>query len=387
MSAATRRTPLWRDVRVLRIAFQVAVVVAVGTFLIYIYDNLVANLRQQGISTSFDFLDQAAGFRIQDTEFAPGQTVLNAFIAGFRNTILVALAGNVLTLVLGTLIGIARLSSNWLVAKAAAVYVEAFRNIPPLLVIIFVNTALLTTLPAIDETSPLGGVLVLSVGENGVVWFRDDGGAGTYMALLALGVVAAAALRWWLGRREDLVGRPQHKSLVAVALVTVVGVAGYLALDAPVVLSRPEVVGLHIEGGVSMSLPFVAVLVGLVLYTASHVAEIVRGSILAVPRGQTDAARSVGLSTTQRLHYVVLPQAFRIATPPTINQFLNLSKNTSLGIAVGYAEAMFVTRTVIGNGNPAVQSILVVMGFYLALSLAISLVSNIANRRLQLVER
>lgn len=361
--------------------------VAVAAFLVYIYDNLLANLRQLDISTSFDFLEQAAGFRIQDTDFSPGETVLNAFVAGFRNTVIIALAGNVLTLILGTLIGIARLSSNWLVAKAAAVYVEVFRNIPPLLVIIFVNTALLVTLPAIDEASPLGGVLVLSVGENGVVWLRDGGGAGAYIIILATAIVAAVALRWVLGRREDRLGQPQHKSLAAAAMVTAIATAGYVALDAPVVASRPEIVGLQIEGGLSMSLPFVAVLVGLVLYTASHVAEIVRGSILAVPRGQTDAARSVGLSTTQRLRYVLLPQAFRIATPPTINQFLNLSKNTSLGIAVGYAEAMFVTRTVIGNGNPAVQSIVVVMGFYLVLSLAISLVSNIANRRLQLVER
>jgi general L-amino acid transport system permease protein len=387
VSTATQRTPLWRDVRVLRIAFQIAVVVAVGAFLIYIYDNLLANLRQQNIRTDFDFLEQPAGFRIQDTDFAPSDTVFNAFVAGFRNTIIVALAGCVFTLVLGTLIGIARLSGNWLVAKAAAVYVEAFRNLPPLLVIIFVNTAFLATLPAIDDTSPIGGLLVLSVGDNAVATLRDGGRAGTYVIIVALALVAALALRWLLGRREDRLGRPQHKSLVAIAIVTAAGAVGYVALGAPVVLSRPEIVGFQIEGGIAMSLPFVAVLVALVLYTASHVAEIVRGSILAVPRGQTEAARSIGLSSGQRLRYVVLPQAFRIATPPTINQFLNLSKNTSLGIAVGYAEAMFVTRTVIGNGQPAVQSILVVMAFYLALSLAISAVSNVANRRLQLVER
>jgi general L-amino acid transport system permease protein len=153
------------------------------------------------------------------------------------------------------------------------------------------------------------------------------------------------------------------------------------------VLSRPEVVGRSIEGGVVMGLPFVAVLVGLVLYTATHVAEIVRGSILAVPKGQTEAATAVGLTTGQRLRYVVLPQAFRVAVPPIINQFLNLTKNTSLGVAVAYAEAMYVTRAAIGNGSPAIQSILVVMGMYLVVSLAISLVANLANSRLRLVER
>lgn len=387
MSTATQRTPFWRDVRILRVVFQIAVVVAVGAFLIYIYDNLTANLRQQGIPTSFSFLDQPAGFRIADTDFSPANSVLNAFIAGFRNTIIVALAGCVLTLVLGTIIGIGRLSANWLVAKAAAVYVETFRNLPPLLVIIFVNTAFLVTFPAIDDASPIGGLLVLSVGDNAVASLRDGGNAGAYVIIVVLALVTGVAVRSWLGRREDRLGRPQHKSLAALALVTAVGVVGYVTLGAPVLLSHPEIEGFQINGGFSMGLPFVSVLVALVLYTASHVAEIVRGSILAVPKGQTEAARSIGLSPAQRLRYVVLPQAFRIATPPTINQFLNLTKNTSLGISVGYAEAMFVTRTTIGNGQPAVQSIVVVMGFYLVLSLAISLVSNVANRRLQLVER
>jgi general L-amino acid transport system permease protein len=153
------------------------------------------------------------------------------------------------------------------------------------------------------------------------------------------------------------------------------------------VLSHPEVEGLSITGGARMGLPFVATLVGLVLYTSSHVAEIVRGSILAVPKGQTEAAGAIGLSAGQRLRHVVLPQAFRIATPPIINQCLNLTKNTSLGVAVAFAELMGVTNTVIGNGNPAIPAILVAMGLYLVVSLVISLIANIANHRLRLVER
>jgi general L-amino acid transport system permease protein len=157
-------------------------------------------------------------------------------------------------------------------------------------------------------------------------------------------------------------------------------------LSAPVVLSHPEIDNLSVRGGARMSLPFVATLVGLVLYTASHVAEIVRGSILAVPKGQTEAASAVGLTTGQRLRHVVLPQAFRIATPPIINQCLNLTKNTSLGVAVAFSELMSVTNTVIGNGDPAIPSILVAMGMYLVVSLAISLVANTAHHRLRLVE-
>jgi general L-amino acid transport system permease protein len=383
---ATTRPPPWRDVRILRLAFQAGAVVAVVAFLVYLYDNLTANQRALGIETSFDFLDQQAGFRIAYSDFSPSGTVLEAMLVGLRNTITVALAGIVLTLILGTLVGIARLSSNWLVRRAAGAYVEAVRNVPPLLVIIFVNSAALATLPPIDDPDRVGGLLLLTVREIGVTVPRGDGGGLIYVGLLAAALAGAVALARWRATVEERTGRPGRPGLWGGGLVVVVAVGAWFALDAPVVLSRPEVVDRGIEGGVAMGLPFVAVLVGLVLYTATHVAEIVRGSILAVPKGQTEAATAVGLSTAQRLRHVVLPQAFRIAVPPTINQFLNLTKNTSLGVAVAYGEAMYVTRTVIGNGSPAIQSILVVMAMYLVLSLAISLVANLANRRLRLVE-
>ena len=357
---ATTRPPPWRDVRILRLVFQVGAVVAVGAFLAYLYDNLTANQRALGIETSFDFLDQQAGFRIAYSDFAPSDTVLEALLVGLRNTITVALLGIVLTLILGTLVGIARLSSNWLVRRAAGAYVEAVRNVPPLLVIIFVNSAFLATLPPIDEPERVAGVL-LTVREIGITVPRGDGGVWIYVGLIVAALVGAAALARWRTTVEERTGQPARSWLWGGGLVAVVAVGAWFALDAPVVLSRPEVVGRSIEGGVAMGLPFVAVLVGLVLYTATHVAEIVRGSILAVPKGQTEAATAIGLSTTQRLRHVVLPQAFRIAVPPTINQFLNLTKNTSLGVAVAYAEAMYVTRTVIGNGNPAIQLVILVM--------------------------
>jgi general L-amino acid transport system permease protein len=383
---ATTRPPPWRDVRILRLAFQLGAVVAVGAFLAYLYDNLTANQRALGIETSFDFLEQQAGFRIAYSDFSPGSTVLEAMLVGLRNTITVALLGIVLTLILGTLVGIARLSSNWLVRRAAGVYVEAVRNVPPLLVIVFVNSAFLATLPPIDEPERVAGLL-LTVREIGVTVPQGNGGVWIYVGLIVAALVGAGALARWRARVEERTGRPHRPWLWGGGVIAVVAVGAWFALDAPVVLSRPEVVDRSIEGGWAMGLPFVAVLVGLVLYTATHVAEIVRGSILAVPKGQTEAATAIGLSATQRLRHVVLPQAFRIAVPPIINQFLNLTKNTSLGVAVAYGEAMFVTRTVIGNGNPAIQSILVVMAMYVVVSLVISLVANLASRRLRLVER
>lgn len=386
-TATSQRPPLWRDVRVLRVAFQVAVLAAVGAFLAYLYDNLRANERQLGIDGSYDFLEQPAGFRITYTDFSPGDTVLNAILTGLRNTIVVALCGMVLTLIMGTMIGVARLSSNWIVRKAAGVYVEALRNVPPLLVIVFVNSAFLASLPPIDDATDVGGVLLLSVRQIGILVPRGDGNGGLYLLLLVLGAAGAWALGRWRQRREEATGRRARRWTWGLGLFAGVAVVGYFALGAPFVLSDPEVVGRGVEGGAIMGLPFVAVLVGLVLYTSSHVAEIVRGSVLAVPSGQSEAATAIGLSSSQRLRYVVLPQAFRIALPPTINQFLNLTKNTSLGVAVAYSEAMYVTNTVIGNGHPAIQSILLVMGLYLILSLSISLVANLVNRRLKLVER
>ncbi|HEX6235755.1 MAG TPA: ABC transporter permease subunit, partial [Acidimicrobiales bacterium] len=368
---------------VLRVAFQVAVLAAVVAFVSYLYDNLRAN----GVEFDFGFLDQQAGFSIAYTDLGPSDPILDAILTGLRNTITVALVGNVLTLILGTLVGIARLSGNWIVRRVAGIYVEALRNVPPLLVIIFVNSAALATLPPVDEANQFGGLLVMSVSEFGVVSPADGGNGGPYLVLLAAALAAALALGWWRRRVEDRTGAAAHQWVWGGGLLLAVGAVGYLALGSPIVLSHPEVEGLRIVGGARMGLPFVAVLVGLVLYTSTHVAEIVRGSILAVPKGQTEAAGAIGLSPSQRLRHVVLPQAFRIATPPIINQFLNLTKNTSLGVAVAFAELMRVTNTVIGNGNPAVPAIMVAMGLYLVVSLAISLVSNVAHHRLRLVER
>jgi general L-amino acid transport system permease protein len=206
-TARHRRPPLWRDVRVLRITAQVVVVWAVVGLVAYLYDNLQANQRALGIETSFDFLDQQAGFQIAYTDFAPSGTVLEAMLVGLRNTIAVAITGCVLTLVLGTVIGVARLSGNWVVARAAGAYVEVLRNVPPLLVIVFVNSAFLASLPPIDEADEVAGVLLLSVRQIGLLVPRGDGGGGAYLAVLAAAVVAGVAVARWRQRREESTGR------------------------------------------------------------------------------------------------------------------------------------------------------------------------------------
>jgi general L-amino acid transport system permease protein len=383
-TTATRsRPPVWRDVRVLRVAFQVAVLAAVVAFVSYLADNLRAN----DVRFDWGFLDQQSGFPVAYTDHGAADTIRSALMTGLRNTITVAIVGIVLTLVFGTVLGIARLSDNWIVRRTAGAYVEVLRNVPPLLVIIFVNSLALVSLPPIQEADEYGGLLVVSVAETGVATLQGDGNGWTYVFLLVAAAAAAVGLSRWRRQVEERTGTPARRWLWAGGPFVAVAALGYVALSGPVVISRPEVEGLRLVGGARMGLPFVSTLVGLVLYTSSHVAEIVRGSILAVPRGQIEAAGAIGLSPGQRLRYVVLPQAFRIATPPIINQCLNLTKNTSLGVAVAFAELMGVTNTVIGNGHPAIPSILFAMGLYLVVSLVISLVANVANHRLRLVER
>ena len=309
-------------------------------------------------------------------------------MVGVKNTLLVAVVGMLLTLFLGTLLGVARLSKNWLVRQGATLYVETLRNVPPLLVIIFVNTAVvLNALPRIQDSVDLGGFLVLNNRELAIASPVDGGDAALYLLLLLAGVAAAAGVAFWRTKRFEATGQPHHRVLWGLGLLGLVAVGGYGALGGPVDVSRVDVDNLSITGGVAMSTGYAALLVGLVLYTSSHVAEIVRGSIQAVALGQTEAATALGLSDLQRLRYVVLPQAFRIAVPPIINQFLNLTKNTSLGIAVGFSEVTLITRQVIGNGNPAVQAVILLLGIYLVISLVVSLLANVVNRRLQLVER
>lgn len=385
--ATSSRPAFWRDVRVLRIVFQVAFVAAVVWAVLFLRDNLFDNLGRAGIRTDFDFLREPAGVRIGGSGFRPAQSVRDALAVGAKNTATAAIVGIALTTVLGTLIGVARLSTNWLVRKAAAFYVETFRNIPPLLVIIFLSLAVLVPLPAIGDARSFADLLVISNKGIGVVTFTLEDRAGTFFIVLAVAMVGAAVLWVWRTRVEDRTGAPHHRVVWSLGFVTGVATFAFIGLGGPLGLSRPRVEGLQIAGGITMISGFTAVMLGLALYTASHVAEIVRGSILAVPRGQSEASQALALTEFQRLRFVVLPQAFRIAIPPIINQYLNLTKNTSLGIAVGYAELTSITFITIGNGKPAPQLVLILMAVYLLFSLVISVLTNLVNRRLQLSER
>lgn len=383
----TRKPPLWRNVRVLRFVLQAVFLVAVGGLLLYLVDNVVGNLERLGIPTGFDYLDQPAGFAIPDSDFHSSQSLGDALLVGVQNTIKVSLLGIVLATVLGVAIGVARLSSNWLVRRAAALYVETFRNIPVLVIILFWYLGVVLRLPPIGDAFEISGLTVISNRGLVVPWFDQVGGGLAFLLVALFGLAAAGVVWTWRTRSLDRTGRPHRRVLWAGCLLVAVLAIGFFATGSPWAFETPELGERSTTGGFRLSPEYAALLIALALYTASHIAEIVRGSILAVARGQTEAADAVGLSGFQRLRYIVLPQAFRISVPPIANQYLNLLKNSSLGVAISYYEVTKITRVSIAQQAPAVQAILLLMAIYLVFSLAIALVTNLVNRRLTLKGR
>ena len=388
----------YRNVRILRVVAQVAAVGGVALLLFFLFNNLVNNLNKQNIGTDFGFLSRPTQFEIPfDDGYDSRSPVWQMVIAGIKNTFLAGLVGVIIASVIGLIVGVSRLSSNYLASRMATIYVEVFRNIPPLVIIIFFGFAVFTfgPFPVLSEADQytLPGTdtafLILSNTRWGVPSYAGGSGERWFLAGIVLALVAAAFIAWWRTRTSEKSGVPHHRVRWAfLGFVVIVVAAFFLAGDA-FSISWPELSenGRRIDNGFVLNFGFISVAIALGLYTASHIAEIIRGSILAVPRGQSEAAEAIALSNFQRYRYVVLPQATKIALPPTINQYLNLVKNTSLGVAVAFAEITALTKTSIGNGRPAPQSIAVLMIVYLLFSLSISFVLNIYNRRVQLVER
>jgi general L-amino acid transport system permease protein len=381
---ASSRPPIWRDVRVLRIVFQLAVLAVVLVIVGTLVGNVRANSERLGIPTGYEYLDRPSQFPIPDSDFRQTQPIRDAVAEGAMNTLRVALAGIVAATVLGTLVGIARLSGNWLVRSGARVFVEALRNIPLLLLVIFSYVTLaLTTFPRIDDAwEPLG---ISVVSNRGVLipWFVGSSWP------FAIATVVAAAAAWavsrWRKAVADRTGELPRPALFAAPVIVLVFAAAWVL--GGLELSVPDLDARRTTGGIRMSPEYFAIFFALVIYTASHIAEIVRGSIQAVDRGQGEAANALALSAGQRLWHVILPQAFRIAVPPIGNQYLNLAKNSTLGAVVSYFELAQVTSISVGNGAPAVPSYLLTLVLFLILSLLLSAVVNVVNRRLSLVER
>lgn len=402
MSASTAaKPPFWRNVEVLKVLAQVAAVVGVAAIFWWLIGNLTTSLDEQNLPFGVGFLDDPAGFAIRDSSFDPSSPIWRLLLVGIQNTLASAVVGITLAMILGVVIGIGRLSGNWIVNKLSTLYVETFRNIPPLVIIIFVGSALFVNnvaLPAFNPSSPPrtvkvpgsdNNLMILSKSRLGFPSVMNDGNVAVFWIIMLIALVVAIGVWRWRTRVNIETGQPHHRVLYSIGTLAVFWTVAYFALGRPLRMSWPAVSesGRLIEGGLPTNDAYVALTLALALYTASHVAEIIRGSILAVPKGQNEAANALALSGFQRYRFVVLPQAFRIALPPIINQFLNLTKNTSLAVAVAYPDVTQVVRTAIGNGQPATQMILTLMVIYLAFSLITSFVLNIVNRRMQLVGR
>jgi general L-amino acid transport system permease protein len=385
-----RGIPLWRDVRVLQAAAQVVSVIVVVSVLVFLMANLFSAADSRGLKLGFDFLDQEAGFPIAEAviDYEESDTFRYAFWVGILNTLKVAVLGVFLATVLGVTMGLARLSPNWLVRKLAGVYIETFRNVPLLVQLFFWYFAVFQALPLVQDALRLPGPVYVSNRGLFMPSPRATDSFGTWLVVLALGVVVAIALRIWLARREHRAGRPSHASLVPWAAMLVIAIAGWFAVgSSPLVRDVPTLGRFNFEGGLRLTPEFLALLVGLVVYTGTFIAEIVRAGVQSVGRGQKEAAAALGLNGAQAMRLVVLPQALRVIIPPLISQFLNLTKNSSLAIAIGYPDLNAVGRIMINQAGRAVPIIVLIMVSYLAMSLTWSAVGNLYNRRVQFVER
>ena len=371
--------------------YQIITVVALVALFYILITNTAANLKRQNIASGFGFVDRTAGFDVSQhlIDFDASMTYGRAFVVGLLNTLLVAGLGIVLATVIGFTVGISRLSTNWLVARLATVYVEVIRNVPVLLQLFFWYFAVLKSLPEPRQGSyaiPGGGFL--NVRGLYLPAPVPEPGFGTVALAVLIGVVLSIAVYYFARRRQMLTGQRFPVLWTSLALIALAPLGVFIALGQPLSFDYPVFKGFNFQGGMVLQPEFVALLLGLSIYTASFIAEIVRSGIQGVSKGQKEAALAIGLSKGQSLRLVVIPQAMRIIIPPLSSQFLNLTKNSSLGVAIAYPDLVSIwSGTVLNQTGQAVEVILVTMGVYLTLSLLTSAFMNWFNARMALVER
>jgi general L-amino acid transport system permease protein len=383
-------TPLWRDDRVLKGVAQVISAIVVLGFLYFSIRNVINAANTRGLSLGFDFLKEGAGFPIGESvvEYDPSMSFAKAFAVGFLNTIKVSFIGIILATILGSVVGVMRMSSNWLIRNIASVYIEIVRNVPLLVLLFFLFFGVIQGLPIVENSIRMGDYVILNNRGLYFAWFLSTSTTGVWLIILAGAILSSIILFIILGQWQLRTGRNTHPFLWSVAILLLIPLIGWFVVgEQPLRLDLPILGRFNYEGGTNFTSQFAALLVGLVLYTGAFIAEIVRAGIQAVSRGQVEAARSVGLSVFQSLRLVIFPQAMRVIIPPLISQFLNLTKNSSLALAIGYPDLLFVGKTTINQAGRAVPVILMVMGTYLILSLFYSVLLNIYNRRIQFVER
>ena len=386
------KVPFFYDPAVRGYAAQGLLLLILAVLVYFAVTNAADNIRRNNIPTDFSFWNAPAGFdtnqHLIPFSAAAQSTYGQAFLVGLLNTLLVGAIGCVLATFLGFFIGIARLSSNWIVAKMAMVYVETLRNIPLLLQLYFWYQAILPLLPDPKQSRQLPGNIFLN--NRGLIVPEPQFGPGAIWMLLALlaAIVIALVFRSWASKWQMVTGQRAPVALVALALVVGLPLLAYFVSGMPLSFNVPKLGKFNITGGIPVFTEFVALLFGLVLYTASFIAEIVRAGIVSVPKGQTEAAGALGLQPGITTKLIIVPQALRVIIPPLTSQYLNLIKNSSLAVAIGYPDLVQIYMgTVLNQTGAAVQVVLTTMAVYLVISLVISLGMNIYNQRMSLAER
>lgn len=385
---APKRRWSWNDPETRALVYQILILGLVALGVWYLASNTLRNLAARNISTGFAFLHEEAGFAIGESmiEYTPADTYGHAVLVGLLNTLRVSVIGVIAATLFGTVLGIGRLSKNWLISRLAGLYIEVMRNIPLLLQLFFWYALITEVMPGPRQAlTPLPSVFISNRGLK-IPWLRGDAMDWIFGGL-ALAIVLIVLLAHWARRRQEATGRIFPLVRTAIALLVVVPALLWWVSGSGIQIDRPVLKGFNFQGGLNLSPEFAALLAGLVIYTSAFVAEVVRSGIQAVDQGQWEAASSIGLPRARILRLVVLPQAMRVIIPPMTSQYLNLTKNSSLAVAIGYPDIVAVTNTILNQTGQAIEGIMIIMAAYLVVSLSISVFMNWYNKRIALVER
>ncbi len=384
--------PFYRDVKKLAVIAQVVFLVVVVAAILILINNVNVGLKKQDLSFGFDFLTQTAGFQVAEgTAFgvpydSSSDNIIKVVLVGLYNTLRIAIIGMVLATFLGVLVGIGRLSSNWLVSRVALVYVEILRNTPLLVQLVVWYFIVVLQLPPISEVQPVAGVYLSNSG-LALPWMVQKPDAVNFFPVTVLAVLAGLAVFAFFVQQRNKSGKPVAAGQFGVATWLLVMLLGFFALGQPLEYGVPVRGNFGVNGGLTISPEFTALLVGLVIYTSSFIAEITRAGIQSVHKGQWEAARALGLGYSETLQLIILPQALRVMIPPLGNQYLNLTKNSSLAVAIGYSDVLNVLNTSGNQSGQNLQTMVIAGGIYLVLSLTIATLVNTFNRATKLKTR
>ncbi len=389
MTNSSQKIPFWSDPSKRSIAFQLLALIAISSFGYYLYRNAQFNLAKQNIATGFGFLNLEAGFDIADSpiEYWSDDPYWKALVVGVLNTFKVAFIGNFFAILFGTVMGIVLLSKNWLASKLAKSYVEVVRNIPLLLQLFFWYAIFADIFPGVrDALNPIGNIFVSQRGIVFPVFAEHPVWKYVWIAIFASSIISYYIRKSILKRREET-GKTVNYWIPVLLTMIILPLITWAIGGAPTEVTSPEMGGFNFRGGYTISPELVALMIGLIVYTSAFIAEIVRAGILSVSHGQWEASESLGITKNQTMALVILPQALRVIIPPVTSQILNLTKNSSLAVAIGFADFVSVANTTMNQTGQAIERVLLIMGVYLIFSLSTSLFMNWYNKKIALVER